>query len=208
MSSRRSPYGAPLTGKRSSNSPSGKTSDSEMGQSLRWMSLHIPTQTLPWRIVNDAASAAAVAEQLFEMPRLAAEGSTSIAAALDFSVKSFALNPARGTRRVIDVSADGRNNNGGAVTAARDRTLARGITVNGLAILNETETLNYYFELYVIGGADAFVVEALSYDDYVDAIRRKLLREIAGDKLSLELQPSQPSPRLAAYGRSGGDLDR
>ena len=171
---------------------------------VQWSSFEHQVQAMPWRVVLDAGSATAVAERLISMPRLAAEGSTSIASALDFSAKTFALNPAKGKRRVIDVSADGRNNNGGAVVDARDRALARGITVNGLAILNETETLNYYFELYVIGGADAFVAKAEDYDDYVDAIRRKILREIIGDKLSKKEHSPTVGPWLAGLGEAGG----
>ena len=118
------------------------------------------------------------------MPRLTQEGGTSISAVIDRACDYFQANPARGDRRVIDISSDGRNNSGRDVRRARDQALARGITINGLAILSEAATLGYYFDLYVVGGEGAFVENAASYDDYVHAIRRKLLREITGNKLS------------------------
>ena len=77
-----------------------------------------------------------------------------------------------------DVSGDGRNNNGVKLRPVRDRIVADGITINGLVILNEDPTLDRYFESDVVGGVGSFVVRAEDYDDYVEAMRRKLLREI------------------------------
>ena len=67
---------------------------------------------------------------------------------------------------MIDVSSDGRNNSGPPVRPARDRLVARGITINGLTILNEWPTLDTYFENNVVGGANNFVMPANDYDDY------------------------------------------
>lgn len=151
---------------------------------IQWSSRESQVLALPWTIVADAAQAAEVAARLASMPRLTQEGGTSISAAIDQAGAYFAANPAKGSRRVIDISSDGRNNNGRDVRRARDQALAQGITINGLAILSEVATLGYYFERSVIGGEDAFATTAAGYDDYVDAIRRKLVREITGNKLS------------------------
>jgi hypothetical protein len=88
------------------------------------------------------------------------------------------------TRRVIDVSTDGRNNMGRPAFRARDELVARGITINGLAIANEWPTLDVYLERQVTGGPSNFVVKADSYDDFGAAMQRKLIREIVGPGLT------------------------
>ena len=95
----------------------------------------------------------------------------------------LALAPAA-TRRVIDVSTDGRNNLGKPVYRARNEVVARGITINGLAIANEWPTLDHYLEQQVAGGPSNFVVKADTYDDYGAAMQRKLIREIVGPGLT------------------------
>jgi hypothetical protein len=151
---------------------------------VQWSSARSQVLVLPWTLVTDAASAAAVAETLLAAPRLTQDGGTSISAMIDVGVALLRESPVQAPRRVVDISGDGRNNNGRDVRQARDAAAAAGVTVNGLAILTEVPTLKYYFEQYVIGGSDAFALSADSYADYADAIRRKLLREIGGSKLS------------------------
>ncbi|MGI9514529.1 MAG: DUF1194 domain-containing protein, partial [Anderseniella sp.] len=81
-------------------------------------------------------------------------------------------------------SSDGRNNRGEIVEVARDEVVARGITINGLAILNEWPTLDHYFRNSIIGGPYHFVLPANDYDAYREAIYRKLIKEITGPGLS------------------------
>ena len=59
-----------------------------------------------------------------------------------------------------------------------------GITINGLAILNESPTLDLYYADHVIGGPDAFIITAHDYEDFARAIRLKLLKEIRGAPLA------------------------
>ncbi len=145
---------------------------------VQWSRAASAHVTIPWIAVDGPGAAGALATKLAAMPRTAAPGSTSISSALHFASRLFDHGPFVGTRRVIDISADGRNNNGMPLQPVRAQVLAQGITINGLAILNEVPTLNHYFERDVIGGTGAFVIEALDYGDYVEAIRRKLLAEI------------------------------
>lgn len=138
---------------------------------------------LPWTVISGAADADELGKILFATKRQLAEGGTSISTALVYSAALFAAAPSA-ERRVIDVSSDGRNNSGPPVRIARDRLVAGGITINGLTILNEWPTLDTYFENNVVGGANSFVMPANDYEDYQNAIYRKLLREITGPGIS------------------------
>ena len=81
-------------------------------------------------------------------------------------------------RSVVDISGDGENNVNLPPNAARDAAVRAGVTVNGLAIVNESKYLVGYYKRNVIGGPGAFVIKADNYENYIDAILRKLLREI------------------------------
>ena len=117
------------------------------------------------------------------------ERRTSISTAIDYSVALFAKSPFKGTRRVIDISGDGPNNRGRSVLDARDEALARGIVINGLPIINDRpnpwggpgpRNLDLYYQDNVIGGPGAFMIPALSFQNFGQAILAKLIREIAG----------------------------
>ncbi len=138
---------------------------------------------LPWTILSGPADADELGKILFNTRRQLAEGGTSISTALVYSAALFAAAPSA-ERRVIDMSSDGRNNSGPPVKPVRDRLVAQGLTINGLTILNEWPTLDIYFENNVVGGPNNFVMPANAYEDYEDAIYRKLLREITGPGIS------------------------
>jgi len=146
---------------------------------VQWSDDRNQIVTLPWTIISGASDADDLGRLLMVMPRQLAEGGTSISAALAFSEPLFAAAPSA-ERLVIDVSTDGRNNSGPPVSPIRDRLVAQGITINGLTILNEWPTLDSYFENNVAGGVGYFVIPADDYEDYAEAIFRKLLREITG----------------------------
>lgn len=139
---------------------------------------------VPWTRVHDAASALTMAARIEAAPRLTAEGATSISSMIEFGLASFHVNRFAASRRVIDISADGRNNSGRKIRALAPLILEQGVTVNGLALLNEVRTLNFYFEKYVIAGPGAFVIQADDYENYAIAILRKLLQEISDPPMS------------------------
>ncbi len=140
-----------------------------------------------WMIIRDEASAQVFAEALRARPR-AAVGYNSISAAIDYSVNLLETNEARGLRRVIDVSGDGPNIGGRSVRAARDDAVALGITINGLVIQRpgggyrgpSGEPLDIHYRNDVIGGPGAFVIVAGGELDFAQAVRRKMVLEIAG----------------------------
>ena len=132
-----------------------------------------------WTRVNDRASAAAFARAIEASPRLFIGNGTAITRALWFARRQLDDNGFAGRRRVIDISGDGRNNSGGGPGAMRDRAVAEGITVNGLAILDGDAALGLYFATHVAGGPSSFVLTAKDFGDFAEAMRRKLLREIS-----------------------------
>ena len=142
---------------------------------------------VPWQIIDGPEAAGAFTQTLNASPVRRASR-TSISGALLFSASLFEESPFKGLRRVIDVSGDGTNNHGVLVDAARDEVVAKGITINGLPImLKEPNTsfldiadLDHYYEDCVIGGPGSFVVPARGREQFVEAIRRKLLLEVAG----------------------------
>lgn len=141
-----------------------------------------------WTLVEDAATAHAFAAQLaLEAPLTVRR--TSISTAIEFAVPFFEDNGFDAARHVVDVSGDGANNSGDLVNNARDRAVAAGVTINGLPIMNgrpgpfgwpPIPDLDLYYEHCVIGGPGAFLVVANGFDEFAEAVRRKLILEIAG----------------------------
>ena len=139
---------------------------------------------VPWTVISGSDSAIALADQLENMPRKLAEGGTSISSSMRFGAAMLEATPMRAERRVIDISSDGRNNIGISPDRVRNQIIRRGITINGLVIINEWPTLDTYFEQQVVGGPAHFVIVANDYPAYAEAIYRKLLREITGPGIS------------------------
>ena len=141
---------------------------------------------VPWQVIEDPASADEFARKLRETPIRRAYR-TSISEALKFSAALFGKNY-QGLRRVIDVSGDGTNNQGDLIVPTRDEILRKGITINGLPILLKTPLasmidlpdLDLYYQDCVIGGPGAFLVPVRERHQFADAIRNKLLLEVAG----------------------------
>lgn len=145
---------------------------------MQWSHFQSPLMAIPWTRIDGPASAARLAGRLERMQRITEEGGTSYSGAIRFAMGLFDAGPYQSRRKVIDISSDGRNNNGAEIGPIRQLALLKGFTINGLAILNEHPTLDYYFRQQVIGGAGSFVIKAENYVDYADAIRRKLIKEI------------------------------
>jgi hypothetical protein len=152
-----------------------------------WAGIEFQRLVLPWTRIASARDAEAWAGALAQAPRTSLSW-TSISGALDHARGVMAQCPFEATRKVIDISGDGVNNSGPPAEAARDRAVAEGITINGLPILNDRPTfgrpppmpLDQYFRESVIGGPGAFMIPAEDFEAFGPAVRRKLIREIAG----------------------------
>jgi len=155
---------------------------------VEWGSSNIHRVVVPWTLVDSAASAHAVADKL-DGARIATMFRTSISGAIRDGLRAFDENRYRGLRRIIDVSGDGPNNEGGLVTLARDTAVARGVTINGLPLMvrplvaaggEDVPSLDDYYADCVIGGTRAFVLPVTSWRQFPQAVRRKLVLEMSG----------------------------
>jgi hypothetical protein len=172
---------------------------------IEWAGVTDQKILLPWRLIDGAPSAAAVADEIARAPYRRAYR-TSISGGLTFSAAQFGISSYRGIRRVIDVSGDGANNQGPPIVAIRDQVLAKGITINGLPIMLkppqpgsiDIDDLDIYYEDCVVGGPGAFVVAIKEPDQFKDATRTKLVLEIAGNDFSPRIIPtSAAAPRMS-----------
>jgi hypothetical protein len=143
-----------------------------------------------WHLVSDAPSAQKFAELVRARPR-AASGYNSISNAIDFSVRMIEGNGHEAGKRIIDVSGDGPNIGGRDIDEAREAAVAKGITINALAIRRPGSGIAFsagamglpledYYRRKVIGGPGAFVEIADETRSFAAAVRSKLVLEIAG----------------------------
>ncbi len=153
---------------------------------VEWAGPSVQATVMDWRVIDGAAAAQAFAAELARAPIQRFRG-TSISGALAFVEPQFDANAYEGIRRVIDVSGDGPNNMGLPVEMAREPVLRAEVTINGLPIMIKRaggfasiSNLDVYYEDCVIGGPGAFLIPVTSADQFAQAIRRKLVLEIAG----------------------------
>jgi hypothetical protein len=151
-----------------------------------------------WRLIETQADLDRFAEDLtvrFD-PSLRR---TSISEALLFGAESMRRNLFTGLRQVIDISGDGPNNQGRGVEVARDAVLSRGIVINGLPLMTREgmglqwhlDDLDVYYRNCVIGGPGSFAIPVLDWADFAEAVRRKLVLEIAGLQPTVRIMPVQ-----------------
>lgn len=158
---------------------------------------------LDWRLMQTRADLDAFADVLSSRFEPAMQR-TSISEALIFGARLIETNAYKGLRRVIDVSGDGPNNQGRAVAVARDTVLEKGIIINGLPLMTREglgndwnlEGLDIYYRNCVIGGPGSFVIPVTDWEDFADAVQRKLVLEIASRPSPADrIIPVQATPR-------------
>lgn len=154
---------------------------------VEWAGMEFQRTILPWQRISTAMDAERWASALSEAPRTSLSW-TSISGAIRHSRGELRDCPFDATRRVIDVSGDGVNNSGAPADFERDGAVEEGITINGLPIINDRPTfgrlppvpLDDYYRDNVIGGPGAFMIVAQDFESFGQAVKRKLIREIAG----------------------------
>ncbi|NRG18785.1 DUF1194 domain-containing protein [Rhizobiales bacterium] len=156
-----------------------------------WAESGTPADESGWYLVSGSGSANRFAGDVSAWPRHV-NGGTGIGAGLVQAMRMFDRNGYTSVRRTVDVSGDGRETPPRdyvvLVENARGMALSRGITINGLAIENEDKELSAYYLEKVATGPKSFVVRAGEYEDFAQAMLRKLLREIEDLPLSASLE--------------------
>jgi hypothetical protein len=155
---------------------------------VTWAEHQVPKVALGWHIVANAADAGNLAAAIENMGRTA-NGATGMGEGLAAALRLLEDPAIMAPREVVDISGDG------AETPARDyvvlmpqarsMAMARGVTVNGLAILGSEMGLAEWYQANVLTGRDSFLEIATGYESVAKAMKRKLLREI------------EPLPRLS-----------
>ncbi len=165
---------------------------------IEWAGVNTRNIIVDWKVIDSEASAKVVANEIAAAPIRRARR-TSITSAIEFSMDQLKAAPLRPLRRVIDISGDGPNNEGGTVTRARDWAISSGVVINGLPIQikrpfissYDIDGLDEYYGDCVIGGPGAFMVTVQERDQFRDAIRTKILREVAQSTMS-DAGPARP----------------
>ena len=85
---------------------------------------------------------------------------------------------------------------------ARDSLVAKGITINGLAILSEEPWLDEYYRSNVVGGPAAFVAVAKNFDSFAEAMPRSWLRGESGAATEWKRRLPNPARCISASIRS------
>ncbi len=162
---------------------------------VEWGDASSQDVVVPWTVIDGAESAAAFSTTLMERPRVAS-GPNAIGNALAAAQALIQSNDIEGFRKVIDFSADSAYSGGGIpIVEARASALAAGMTINGLAVLCRScngrpigYDLESVFATLIVGGPGHFVITADADRSFAEAVRRKLLLEIAG------LTPAEAGP--------------
>jgi hypothetical protein len=159
-------------------------------QYIEFASSYEVKTVVDWVVIRDDNSAHVFADKLLAADR-SYWGRTAIGSGIQAAMKALADSGFEAQRRVIDVCGDGTNNNGPDVGSVRDEAVEKGITVNGLAIINDHPVswtyahvqppggLDNYYRENVAGGVGTFVLQVHDFQSFGAAMKRKLINEIA-----------------------------
>lgn len=141
---------------------------------------------VPWTDIGDETALQAFQQALAAAPRWRMSTGTAIGDAMQFG-RDLLAERADCPTLTLDLAGDGRSNLGPKPPTVPMRAGTTEITVNALAVgLPEGHggdpgiaELSAYFMSQVIRGPDAFVEIALGYQDFQQAMARKLIKEIS-----------------------------
>ncbi len=179
-----------------------------------WSDAWVQRLLIDWTLLDSEASIEAFATRLANSP-ISIARRTSISGAIRYAIPLFGRSPYEPVRKVLDISGDGSNNDGGLVTDMRYEALKERIIINGLPIMNDRPNpfgfpseadLDKYYLHCVTGGPRSFVEVARNFDDFPRAVRKKLLQEVAdiGPRHDFDvggLGPLEDGTQLAQSGR-------
>jgi hypothetical protein len=192
-----------------------------------WSDAWVQRLLIDWTLLDSEVAIEAFANRLAAAP-ISIARRTSISGAIRYAIPLFAKNPHEAERKVLDISGDGSNNDGGLVTDQRHEALKERIIINGLPIMNDRPNpfgfpseadLDKYYLHCVTGGPRSFVEVARDFDDFPRAVRKKLLQEVADSgtrrdydvgglgRLEEGTQLAQGSPSTTTRRASRGEED-
>lgn len=172
---------------------------------VQWSSIGLQALGLDWAVLRTSRDVEAFADQVRTMPRKLSGGGTMIHTGLEFAARQLDSAPGSARRRVIDLSGNGRADDHDGMLDMRDRLVRDGVIINALAVEEHKDDLTTYFHRFLIGGPAAFVITAEEFEDFSDAMRRKLHREITGPEVSRHRRGS-PARWVQASPWGGPDL--
>ncbi|MCT8161057.1 DUF1194 domain-containing protein [Pseudoruegeria sp. SHC-113] len=154
-----------------------------------------------WHLMKSDAAIDSVAAMLEDIDTRPTPAPTAIGSAILYAVDAFSEVSAC-LHRTLDLSGDGKSNDGPLITDAHAAAERAGVTINGLVIGGDTATarddraaqigeLVAYYQHSVILGPGAFVEAALGFEDFERAMKRKLLRELDGFVFGAAPQPKE-----------------
>ena len=152
-----------------------------------WAGTHYQMVVIDWTVIDSPLAARRFAEKLAEAPR-ESQSWTAVGAALAHAGQRFEKSGFVSKRKVIDISGDGRTNDGPPADMVRDKLVSQGMVINGLPVMMNRSnfgrppdlTLDKYYEENVIGGAGSFMIVADNFEHFSRAVRNKLVREVSG----------------------------
>jgi hypothetical protein len=164
---------------------------------FEWAGTHYQQTVIDWTVIDGEPAARRFAGMLAAAPH-ASQSWTAVGAALAFAGRRLDGSGFVSRRRVVDVSGDGRTNDGPPAEIVRDRLVAQGIVINGLPVMMNRSNfgrapdtdLDRYYEENVIGGPGSFMVVATNFEDFGRAVRSKLIREISDGQLTPSRGPA------------------
>ncbi|AZQ68341.1 DUF1194 domain-containing protein [Silicimonas algicola] len=137
-----------------------------------------------WMLVLTGRDIEAFAARLTDHARGGRSQRTGTGPALSFAYARLKLGPAC-LREVIDISSDGYSNEGQSPHDFYSRLPPDAVTVNALVVGGKRRPVLWeWFRSQVIRGPGAFAMATESFDDYAEAIREKLLREVLAPQLA------------------------
>ena len=155
---------------------------------IYWSSPDKRVVAVDWHLVDSVESSRAFGEALLTATpgnvdlsgtTRPFDGTTAPGSAILFAFPQFATNAYEGTRKVIILSGDGKENAGPATHKVRDDALKNGVdTINALPI--GSDALRHWFANNVQGGRDALTVSARDFPDLATAMQTMLKRTLSG----------------------------
>ncbi len=134
---------------------------------------------IPWTRLHTSESLRAFAAKLDSAARAYDCSMTSVAGGIAHATGLLDSMPFRASRKIIDVSGDGKDTTRPGAWLARNSAVQSGIVINGLAIIGIEKDVDEYYRQHIVGGAGSFLIVVNSYEQFPSAVRRKLVLEIA-----------------------------